>query len=594
MTNREIAQEISNRIGTAPVPFDSVYSIALEIYHQLGGEESQFDSVYSILLEILPLVEGGGNGKAIEIVDALPEASENKDKFFRLSSDDNVYVSELKSRTSTTTNRLPDEQQIDKAYLYYSENDIYYYKGAYKIICADGELNWFLWEPQAEDLRVATSDNAVNITSGTPVIEIHTGSELWSNITKTSATTTMTMQEVENDDTVASYGSCVYATYNAPEANQIGNAYMYVEGRNYYYTGIQKTIVCSDGSLNLYQWGDNNDEYFYFTEKQASELYLISDADEGVIYTDFNVAYITLEDGWEVSGNTYANLNMSTEDIWDTVNSYGINPIYIPQLNAHDSEQVDNAYIYDIYGQHKYFYKGLESIVCTDGTINAPHWVMEGTDGTQENNSLFTTPTANSLYKTTYENAFGVLNYSPNYSGQDYTIFYDTTNNVWKSTINRESTEEMLTDDGSAESLFNDGVNISTVKYQRTEVTEEWDWQRVVTEDELEEKVYEGSATLLYSNQMELTGVTDVAFSNTTLDEIATLEYGKIKMTFTYVQGTLSTVGNISRLEMELDGQTVSYPMLTFNFMDMQSGKFKTLYLMYDSTMPTPSWTFQL
>ena len=66
MTNREIAQEISNRIGTAPVPFDSVYSIALQIYNELGGEPTQFDNVYSILLSTLPLVEGGIASKVID------------------------------------------------------------------------------------------------------------------------------------------------------------------------------------------------------------------------------------------------------------------------------------------------------------------------------------------------------------------------------------------------------------------------------------------------------------------------------------------------------------------------------------------------
>ena len=66
MTNREIAQEISNRIGTAPVPFDSVYSIALKIYNELGGEPTEFDNVYSILLNTLPLVEGGIASKVID------------------------------------------------------------------------------------------------------------------------------------------------------------------------------------------------------------------------------------------------------------------------------------------------------------------------------------------------------------------------------------------------------------------------------------------------------------------------------------------------------------------------------------------------
>lgn len=63
LSNYDIAQEISARIGNSPIPFDSVYSICLEIYNELGGEPTQFDSVYEILLGILPLVEGGGGGR---------------------------------------------------------------------------------------------------------------------------------------------------------------------------------------------------------------------------------------------------------------------------------------------------------------------------------------------------------------------------------------------------------------------------------------------------------------------------------------------------------------------------------------------------
>lgn len=66
MTNQEIAQEINNRIGNSPVPFDSVYSIALNIYQELGGEESQFDSVYSILLETLNVIDSGISAKVID------------------------------------------------------------------------------------------------------------------------------------------------------------------------------------------------------------------------------------------------------------------------------------------------------------------------------------------------------------------------------------------------------------------------------------------------------------------------------------------------------------------------------------------------
>ena len=54
-TNYEIAQQISERIGTSPIPFNSVYSLCLQIYQELGGTQETFDDIYDILLEILPL-----------------------------------------------------------------------------------------------------------------------------------------------------------------------------------------------------------------------------------------------------------------------------------------------------------------------------------------------------------------------------------------------------------------------------------------------------------------------------------------------------------------------------------------------------------
>ena len=66
MDNLQIAQEINNRIGNSPIPFDSVYSIALEIYQELGGEERQFDSVYSILLETLNVLDSGISAMVID------------------------------------------------------------------------------------------------------------------------------------------------------------------------------------------------------------------------------------------------------------------------------------------------------------------------------------------------------------------------------------------------------------------------------------------------------------------------------------------------------------------------------------------------
>lgn len=61
-SNIELAQEISARIGSSPIPFESVHDICMEIYQDLGGDIEEFDDVYSILLEILPLAEQGGRG----------------------------------------------------------------------------------------------------------------------------------------------------------------------------------------------------------------------------------------------------------------------------------------------------------------------------------------------------------------------------------------------------------------------------------------------------------------------------------------------------------------------------------------------------
>ena len=221
-SNYEIAQAISEKIGVSPIPFDSVYSIALKIYKELGGEESQFNSVYSILLEILPVVEGGI--KPIEEVSELPEASENKNKLFRLDNGNkDVYAAKLLSSKTITTNRLPDEQQIDKAYISEAGVSAYYYKGSYTITCSDGVLNWYLWD-SGEPEKWATRDNAVNSRSMTPCILVSSVSEYWSDITETGATTTMTMQEVEEDDMVVANGEVILAIYNAPESAQIGNA----------------------------------------------------------------------------------------------------------------------------------------------------------------------------------------------------------------------------------------------------------------------------------------------------------------------------------------------------------------------------------
>ena len=55
LSNYEIAQAISERIGEEPIPFESVYSLCFQIYQELGGTKETFDDIYKILLDILPL-----------------------------------------------------------------------------------------------------------------------------------------------------------------------------------------------------------------------------------------------------------------------------------------------------------------------------------------------------------------------------------------------------------------------------------------------------------------------------------------------------------------------------------------------------------
>ena len=163
-SNYAIAQEISSRIGVEPIPFNSVYDIALAIYRELGGEDEGFDSVYSILLGILPLVEGGV-GSAITEVTILPDAEANKDKIYRLTSDNKIYVAEAVMTTSEEI--APDSEQVGVAYIADDGGDKFYYTGVrcllhmtsepyfdyygYKWLREDG-TNWIFTVNKAEDI----------------------------------------------------------------------------------------------------------------------------------------------------------------------------------------------------------------------------------------------------------------------------------------------------------------------------------------------------------------------------------------------------------------------------------------------------------
>lgn len=119
LSNYEIAQAISEKIGTEPIPFDSVYEICLQIYNQLGGTPAMFDSVYEILLGILPLAGGGGSG-TIEDVVALPDANQYKNKVVRLTTDNNLYQSVEISTNVWDWKALTNDWAVGAIYRYYN------------------------------------------------------------------------------------------------------------------------------------------------------------------------------------------------------------------------------------------------------------------------------------------------------------------------------------------------------------------------------------------------------------------------------------------------------------------------------------------
>ena len=427
MTNREIAQEISNRIGTAPVPFDSVYSIALQIYHELGGEENQFDSVYSILLEILPLVEGGI--KPIEEVSELPEASENKDKLFRLDNGEkDVYAAKLLSSETITTNRLPDEQQIDKAYLYDTDNNfVFYYKGIWKIICTNGEISLYCWVDDFENDRAYfTYDNAENINHNSETIFF--GDTVYESVDGNAKTIIdgETLEDLKSHFSVHNFLNPIPAIYNAPESAQIGNATLVDENSTiqHIYTGEEIIITVDGNETVVYKWQNTEHPNEYVaTDKKASEIYYTGGYPN--LITDVKIY----------------DLNISP------VQQTKIYELNIPQLNAPDSEQIGNATI-------KYNMGGNIFTATYDGTLTTLYDSIEdvsftGYKWTTNSNEFITIVKAEELYSNAGTFSF-----------------------MWQDGSTVADAIERVTE-------------VNTVKYQRTETTEEWGWKKVATEDDI-------------------------------------------------------------------------------------------------------------
>lgn len=440
-SNYEIAQAISEKIGVSPIPFDSVYSIALKIYQELGGEETQFDSVYSILLGILPLAGGGGG--TIEDVNALPDASQYKNKVVRLTTDNNLYQSYLKSSETITTNKLPDEQQIDKAYLYNTGDDsALYYKGIWKIICTDGEISLSCWGGDfVNDIVYFTYDNAENINYNSKTL--YYGDTMYDSVDEDTKTI-IDNETIENLKSLFNIRNSLIpipAIYNAPESAQIGNA-TFNDGNQGYIAKYSGEEVSYNGST-WYKW-IINDVGYYITNKKASE-----------IYGDFKKYWLSDAKIVYFDGSVYAETELYSN----------ITSINIPQLNAPDSEQVDNAYISD--AGSKYLYKGQYTLL-------------------NEDNSIYASNVAGF-----FETGFMMFakDWLPNEVYYQNIDSYDAINSDNSNDIELLPNNTIKVISGNTwhnikvNNIFGvNGIELHPVKYQRTETIDVWDWKALTND----------------------------------------------------------------------------------------------------------------
>lgn len=451
--------------------YDSDYSVRLATLEAMGGDITKhYDSVYEIDLEILKLTEqGGGNTSAIESVDELPDASESKNKLYRLSSDDNVYVSELKSRTSTTTNKLPDEQQIDKAFLYENENDRYYYKGAYKIICADGELNWYFWWPDGLDpeyfMGCITEDNAVNANSDTMAVFVDRDDpENWSEVTNTYARTEHTIDELMNAaaDILTEFGlTPIPAIYNAPESAQINwNATISDDqyGGGWWYTGEEASVEDENGNIiNGYKWIESYSTQpsnaYIISTKKASEIYYYGETEEDTAFNSDTMFYY--DDGSQATLEYPSKVNICT-------------------LNAPVSEQVGNAYFTNKeYSYHParlyfYYYNNEVTVHCTDGDMLMYNWMSDFGVG------------AITLKEPTY--IYRIVEAVSTESWTPGILEEETGDYVYSSTksalISEFNNQVKIRKESNTPNILPDIQG--QIKYQREEVIEEWDWVNIL------------------------------------------------------------------------------------------------------------------
>ena len=380
------------------------------------------------------------SSEQISDIEELPDASENQNRILRRNGDKDVFISKRISSTELTTNRLPDEQQIDKAYLY-EGGTIYYYKGAYEITCSDGVLNWYLWERSDGLLMVATEENFPSDFVNVPIIGIDAESELWSDVTETGATTTMSVSEVENDDTMGGWGinALIPAIYNAPEANQIGNAVLVDDHSTilHVYTGEQTTITIDGHDIVVYKWQDiENPNEYVATNKKASEIYYTGS------YPDLIITDVEVYD-----------LNVTPAEYDE------IYELYIPKLNAADAIQVGAASIQHMDFDQLYEYLGEGDYIDSEGEHKTLYGWRDG-----EGYYFCTVNPAEEIYGAKRDDLNGIVANLEIYNLSDEV--YDNEDG----TYTLDARWSYFTHETMMFYLHN------FVQYQRTDVTEVWNW----------------------------------------------------------------------------------------------------------------------
>ena len=529
--------------------YDSDYEVRLATLKALGGDadREKYDSVYEIDLEILKLTEqGGGSGSAIEEVDELPNPAENKDEFFRTKNDGKLYAPYLKSRTTTSTNRLPDEQQIDKSYLY-SNGDIYHYKGLYHIIFTDTTKDYYCWIAEYYDADLEkdvvvpfiTEDDAETINSLTLSSVLDGDYTDYIDIENKEidvATAAGLSSEDITLDTIQNWESYpISAIYNAPDSAQIGNAYVSDSnyGVDFSYTG-EEVEFTYDGETKVgYKWLYDEEGIITISSKKASDIYYTLDGNDKVIS---DVDWYIDNDGVI---EPYEELPVT---------------IYIPQLNAPDSEQAGNATI-------KYNMGGNIFTATYDGTLITLYDSIESKSFTgykwisTNSNEFITSVKAEDLYLIAGSFSF-----------------------MWQDGAEVAQAQERVTE-------------VNLIKYQREETIEEWGWEELIP-DEIRIST---SGNITVDNNGKINGIQNLSFGDYDVDSLKTL-LGEVKelktdialvMPVSGLDTTFTCQGMMSLLNLSAGGMDMPMLLITFPFLNMSIQKMDKLTIYYDYSIET-------